>query len=317
MEHVSIVVPVYKQIYLKDTIDSCLRQNSTAFEIIIFENGFKSENTEELVATYQNELEISYHFDPNGGLNRARNSGSNLSKYPIIALIDQDIILGDKWVEATLEAHKSYSDAGIIGGKVDLHFTNGDPGWCVGDFARKLSAIDYGNKETVLSGYHYLIGGNISYRKNMFNKIGGFYEKADSEFFFNDELTFHEGAKKFGNPALVYIPEMYTRHQIPSNRTTIEYMKERFVQQGICDVAYHKYLNPNWSRASLLSIMEFEMYCQDDFEEMKKVRSQLSPDMANLFTDVFFSCRMVYLNALNQATNESSKNLTGSNIGII
>lgn len=307
MEFISIVIPTFKQKYLKDTLDSCLRQTNKNFEILVYENGFKSSETAELVKSYQQEMDIRYYFDENGGVNRARNNGTLMTKYSIIALIDQDIILGERWVESALMAHNKYPNAGIIGGKVDLHFIDENPGWIIGDFARKLSAVDYGNDISILGGYHFLIGGNMSYRKDLFEKIGGFYEKSDSEFFFNNELTFHEGVKKYSNPALVYIPEMSTKHQIPGDRTTLEYMIERFYQQGICDIAYHKFINKSWTIRSLFSVMEFEMYCEDDFKEMKKNRDSLSTELSDTFTINFFTCRMAYLSGLKDGINKSYK----------
>lgn len=295
---VSVVVPTYKPECINNLLEKLACQTYDCYEVIVVENGVKGADTEGIVNSYKDKIDISYIFIDKAGLNNARNVGSRLAKHDIVALIDQDIVPNEGWVEAIVAGHDLFPDAGIVGGKVELLFVDGDPGWCVGDFALKLAAVDWTPEPSVLTGWHYVVGANMSYKKSMFDKIGGFYEDADDSFFFNNELTFHEGAKKYGNPAIAYYPDMSVLHHIPKERTTLEYMVKRSYEQGYNDVSFLKYKHSDWDDMTLLGHMEYEMYCQEDFEAMKETRAKLSKEHAVLFTKNFLVCRLAYLSGL-------------------
>lgn len=102
-ELVSIIIPVYNvKKYVKDTIESVLRQTYTNWELLLVENG-STDGTREVLETYLAELKdsrIQYHvMGENVGAAMARNYGMNQSKGRFVCYLDSD----DLWKEDKLE----------------------------------------------------------------------------------------------------------------------------------------------------------------------------------------------------------------------
>jgi GT2 family glycosyltransferase len=310
----SIVIPTYKQKYLQDTLTSLAEQSNGDFEVVVVENGCRCSDTHALIKQYEQHLDIQYHFEPQPGINKARNIGTNLAKNAIIAITDDDMILDVHWVDAIHQAHAEYPEAGVIGGKVTLRFLVERPVWCIGNFVRMLSAIDYGPKPRELSGPNphepsYLVGANLSYRKTIFAKIGGFCESPDligGNDTYNDEMTFTEGAKQYGQPGLLYIPSMSAIHQISPERTTLAYMLRRTYAQGVSDVAFYKYCSPHWTRRDLLTMWEEQLYRREhDYEEMMNDRQDVPDPDRDIYTEYFLAHRLAYLSGVGDAIRDA------------
>jgi glucosyl-dolichyl phosphate glucuronosyltransferase len=301
-ESVSVIIPTYKQKYLNDTLNSFTQQKNRNFEIIIVENGYRSDDTSFLVRKYQSELNIHWCFEPMAGTNRARNIGTQYANNDIIAITDDDVILAPTWIDTILKTHIEYLDVGIIGGKVKLRFLQGRPSWCIGNFARRLTELDWGDKVQGLTDWRYLVSANMSYQKRIFEAVGGFCEDPSlvgGNNTYNDEFTFTEIGKLHGKPGLLYVPNMLAIHQIPSTRATLAYMQKRSYSQGASDVALYKYRFPKWSQSDLLKMWEDQLYGQEwNYEEMVNDRKRLANHEAETFTEYFLSCRVFYLQGM-------------------
>ncbi|HOV13573.1 MAG TPA: glycosyltransferase [Spirochaetota bacterium] len=88
---ISVILPVYNgSLYLKEAIDSILKQTFTDFEFIIINDGSK-DNSEEIIKSYK-DYRIIYISQQNRGLAATLNIGIKLSKGKYIARMDQDDI---------------------------------------------------------------------------------------------------------------------------------------------------------------------------------------------------------------------------------
>lgn len=100
-DFVSIITPCYNSAnYIRDTIESVLKQTHTAFELIIVDDG-SSDDSCEIVETYQraDSRIILLKQGKNMGPAQARNAGIAIAKGRYIAFIDSD----DIWLEKKLE----------------------------------------------------------------------------------------------------------------------------------------------------------------------------------------------------------------------
>jgi GT2 family glycosyltransferase len=305
---VSIIIPTYRQKYLKDALDSLSGQTNDHFEVVVVENGCRHSDTLALTKHYEAYLDVQYHFEPRQGTNRAYNLGARLAKNDIIALIDDDVVPSPQWVDAVLKAHSEYPEAGVIGGKVELRFLEERPAWCIGNFARMLAAVDYGPDPCELSGFNphepsYLVSANMSFRRMIFEIVGGFCEDPDPGY--NGEFTFTEEAKRYGEPGLLYDPSILVVHQIPPERTTLPYMLRRAYAQGASDVALHKLLSPDCTRRDMLTMWEKHLYCHmNGYEEMVKDRQSLPEPDKDVFTEYFLAHRLAYLSGVGDAIRD-------------
>ena len=107
-EMVSVVLPTYNRAYILDrAVKSVLMQTYPYFELIIVDDG-STDQTQELVAGYQDERIIYLKMQENRGQARARNCGIGHARYDYIAFQDSDDIWNpeklSKQVDAMLSA---------------------------------------------------------------------------------------------------------------------------------------------------------------------------------------------------------------------
>src|SRR6202167_244827 len=102
---VSIIIPTYNRCaMLLEAIDSVLAQSSTAFELIVIDDG-STDGTSEHLARLDKSIRIERieHRGPAA----ARNRGVELARAPLIAFLDSD----DLWAPAKLERQLAFMRA--------------------------------------------------------------------------------------------------------------------------------------------------------------------------------------------------------------
>lgn len=97
---VSVVIPTYNRAHLVGrAIQSVLNQTYQDFEIIVVDDG-STDNTEEVVKSF-NDPRIRYiRHDQNRGGSAARNTGIKMARGEYIAFQDSD----DEWLPEKLES---------------------------------------------------------------------------------------------------------------------------------------------------------------------------------------------------------------------
>ena len=98
MTKVSVVIPTYNRAnVLPRAIDSVLQQTHENIELIVVDDS-STDNTREVVESY-NDNRIRYtRLDSNSGANTARNTGINISSGDYIAFLDSD----DEWLPSKI-----------------------------------------------------------------------------------------------------------------------------------------------------------------------------------------------------------------------
>ncbi|AFY33787.1 glycosyltransferase family A protein [Calothrix sp. PCC 7507] len=87
---ISVIIPVYnRDRYLAEAIESVLAQTYPAIELIVVDDG-SSDRTAEVAQSYP----VIYHYQINGGIGAARNTGIGLATGEFLAFLDSD----DIWV---------------------------------------------------------------------------------------------------------------------------------------------------------------------------------------------------------------------------
>ena len=122
---VSVVIPAYNvEKYIEQCIQSVLDQTYQFFEIIVVDDG-SSDQTAKRIKAFSDKR-ISYIFQKNTGVSKARNNGIAQAKGEFIALLDAD----DWWHEDKLEKQlKILEDCDIDISYTDQYLTNekGEP----------------------------------------------------------------------------------------------------------------------------------------------------------------------------------------------
>jgi glycosyltransferase involved in cell wall biosynthesis len=95
----SIIIPVYNRPDEVEELLQCLvNQTYTNFEVVIIEDGSVIK-CDEVVKTFQNKLEINYHFQQNTGQGFARNTGFKHAKGEYFIVLDSDALIEENYLE--------------------------------------------------------------------------------------------------------------------------------------------------------------------------------------------------------------------------
>lgn len=112
----TILIPTYNcGKYIKQTLESILRQNYSDYELLIIDDG-STDNTEEIVKDFKDHRIIYLKNECNLGIVKTLNKGITLAKGEYIARMDaDDIMLGNRLKEQ-VEFLDSRPDYGMVGG---------------------------------------------------------------------------------------------------------------------------------------------------------------------------------------------------------
>lgn len=87
---ISVIIPAYNvEKYIKACLDSLINQTYSNFEIIVVNDG-STDQTEEILRSYQSNPKFRIYSQKNGGLSAARNQGLKLANGELVCFIDSD-----------------------------------------------------------------------------------------------------------------------------------------------------------------------------------------------------------------------------------
>lgn len=111
---VSVIVPAYNcGAYIRDAVNSVLKQTFQGYEIVIIDDG-STDNTKELLAPYLKGEKIRYFYQKNKGVPGARNTGIHLARGTYILWLDADDELAPTAIQKLVESVKSHNAQLVI-----------------------------------------------------------------------------------------------------------------------------------------------------------------------------------------------------------
>ena len=127
---VSIITPVYNgEKYIKETIDSVLRQTYLYWEMFVIDDGSKDRSASIVVEYVARDHRIKLLKQPNAGSASARNNGIRHAEGQYIALLDADDLWEPRFLESQLALLKAknavvvYASYHRINEKSDIFLT--------------------------------------------------------------------------------------------------------------------------------------------------------------------------------------------------
>lgn len=308
MNELSVVIPTYKQKYLRKTLDGLTLQEDKDFDLIVIENGIKSDETKQLCGHFEDDLRIKYVFFEQPGANNARNIGVKNSNGQFIGLIDDDCIPDEDWSLKIKEKHREYPNAGVIGGKVSLRFLDKKPLWLEGIFRNYLAELNWGLEDTGIENYQYLVGANFSFKRQTFEEINGFNERVGlkgDNLLSNDELDFITSARNKGKE-IIYSPEISIKHLIPRERTSIDYLLRKSYFQGRADVILSRKDNPNFNEEDTLSFLRTQILEDElEIEHLEDFKNQFNQQTFAEYLSRFIQSKTEYYNGVVDELNSN------------
>lgn len=102
MPRFSIIIPTYNRAALVGAaVASVLAQTLGDLEVIVVDDG-STDNTAQVVQTFQSDARVQYVAQPNQGRSLARNHGANLAKGELLGFLDSD----DEYLPNALALHE-------------------------------------------------------------------------------------------------------------------------------------------------------------------------------------------------------------------
>jgi glycosyltransferase involved in cell wall biosynthesis len=196
---------------LRETLEAIVSLELPAdgdYELIVVDNGSKSEGTAQLCREMEPAFKSRLHFSalPLPGKSRAANAGFKMSRGEIIAFLDDDILPRRDWLSAIYREFSSHPELGGISGRVELR----DAEDLQVGVRRKEERATY---ESPMDSCNLFIGCNFAVRRAVIEEHG-LYDPLfgpGSWIGSAEDLDFCYRAWKTGE-MMVYEPSMFVLH---------------------------------------------------------------------------------------------------------
>lgn len=174
----SIIVCTYNRAEsLRDTLGALKSQQTVAgreWEVIVVDNNSK-DDTRQVIAEFQREWPLlRYEFEGEQGLSHARNHGIDAAHGNALLFTDDDVLPEPDWMETTLAGLEQHH-ADACGGYIAPIWEVPPPDWLTERFYGFLAVrTDRSDDYDITSPSQAPFGANMAFRRNVFEKVGGF-----------------------------------------------------------------------------------------------------------------------------------------------
>jgi len=172
---VSVVVCTYameRYDAFTETVESVLDQTYEPLEVVLVVDGNPEvyERVQEDFCGRQNV--VCHNNDENRGISYSRTKGAELASGDVVAMIDDDAVAREDWIESLVEVYEE-TDAVAVGGDVRPDWQTDRPAFFPEEFYWLVGCVEPGfaeDGEEVRNTY----GSNISFRRDVFLEAGGY-----------------------------------------------------------------------------------------------------------------------------------------------
>jgi glycosyltransferase involved in cell wall biosynthesis len=243
----SVLIPTYnRHTLLRRALDSLIRAAvpaSVEVRIIVVDNNSHDatcKTVEEYIARGQ--LAIDYVFERRQGRSFALNAGIAAAQGDLVAMIDDDEEVDERWCTVICSA---FSNANIdfIGGPYIPRWGAPAPGWLPQNYLGAIGWVEGGNQMRAFDGNYpgILMGGNAVLTRSILTKVGPYSTSLGRS---GDKLLSCEDQDMYerlldAGAAGVYLPDLIIYHYVPPERLTKRYFRGwcfwRGVSRGVMD----------------------------------------------------------------------------------
>jgi glycosyltransferase involved in cell wall biosynthesis len=214
---------------LRSLVDQTLEKNR--YEVIIVDNN-SSDTTSELAQVFLTQpINAKYVLETQQGLSFARNTGWKCAIGDYIAYIDDDAIAAPDWLAVMAQFITQHSQIQVFGGPYDAYTLTELPHW----FPPEYGVHSLGNCDRPIQlGEEWLHGSNMVFRKDIFEKFGGFDETLGmkgKQVAYMEEVDFLLRLEKRG-VAIYYVHNMTMRHLIADYKMSLKWLLTAMYKGG-------------------------------------------------------------------------------------
>lgn len=186
------------------------------------------------------------------GLSGARNSGLRVAHGDVVAFIDDDAVADPDWL-IWINAGYAEKDVIGVGGAIEPWWPTKRPGWFPQEFDWVVGCTYRGLPERA-APVRNLIGANMSFRREVFDHLGGFRSgigRVGTRPVGCEETEFCIRARQqLPGSVFLYEPRARIRHRVSSERTTWRYFRRRCHAEGRSKVLVSRFVGSGDGLAS-------------------------------------------------------------------
>jgi len=193
------------------------------YEILVVDNG-STDDTSAVVTRLARNSPVPVHLveESQVGLSVARNTSWKFAQGEIVAYLDDDAIACPDWIEQCVKVYMDGDHVQGVGGRIEPWWESPPPTWMPSSMLRYLTSLDFGDQTRAIAWPEFLPGCNCSYRRNVFEHIGGFdtqLGRSGASLLAMEDNEFSLRAMRAGM-TLYYSPHMAIRHYVSARRLT-------------------------------------------------------------------------------------------------
>jgi glucosyl-dolichyl phosphate glucuronosyltransferase len=244
MLKLSVVIATRNRLpYLVKAVNGALCQTAPAesYEVIVVDNGSTDGTSKWVLEKAVSATNLTYLFEPELGVSTARNTGWRQARGSYVALLDDDAIPQDDWVEQILRVFEDVQPHPVcIGGAVAPLYEATPPDWFSGLLLDYVTVVDHSPHAKFLTHIIHrqkLAGANMAFERRALEAIGGFSRdlgRVDENLLSGEEVLPQLRFESLGLP-IYYDPAIRVQHHVAARRLTAEWLTERAYWGGVSD----------------------------------------------------------------------------------
>jgi glucosyl-dolichyl phosphate glucuronosyltransferase len=240
-EQISITIAIctYNRAgYLQETLENLSRQTAEAsqFEILVIDNNCIDQTADICIEFADSHPDINFRAirEKEQGLSFARNRAVVESWSDVLLFIDDDVYLKPDFVNVALRHLEENPDQKCAGGRIFVHFDDGEPDWIPAELMPMFGLHDLGPENKLYPATNFPRGGNMLIHKEVFEAIGLFdtqLGRIGKKLLGSEEKAFFDRARRAGFE-LFYWGDLSLFHRIGLNRLEKEYLEHQSIGIG-------------------------------------------------------------------------------------
>lgn len=237
---VSFIISTYNRAeYLKDSLHSLIHSAmGYPVEILVIDNN-STDSTPDVCTSSKalaktKDVNFQQVRETEQGLSHARNRGIKEAMADFIIFLDDDIRVPESFVNAWLRFFDLYPEAKAGGGKIHVQFDDPRPEWMSSYLLPLLGHHDHGEAIKPYKSNDYPFGGNMAFKKEVFEEIGYFRTdlgRIGSDLKASEEKELFQRLRE-ANETIYYVPDAFLYHRVNASRLTKEYIRRQAIGLG-------------------------------------------------------------------------------------